>query len=137
MYEDCKIYGPYLRKSDGRLYVNLIYPYRRTTMSYPKYLMEKKLGKYIDDEIHHKDGNPLNNKWDNLEIIERCEHAKQDVRRLEPETFICPTCNNTIILEGLRLSNFKRNLRYRGNMRGPFCNRSCAGKYGRKVKMGG
>ncbi len=138
MYEDYKIYGPYDRP-DGRQHVILIKDNERKTVSYPKYLMEVKLGRYLLDNetVHHKDKNPLNNEWDNLEVKDRVEHTREDAKKLLPETFICPTCGKSITLKGKKLSHYKRNFRYRKRkMTGPFCNRSCTGKYGRKVQMG-
>lgn len=48
----------------------------KKVLSYPKYLMEHYLGRplKIDEEVHHKDGNPLNNDLSNLEIRHHGEH---------------------------------------------------------------
>ena len=39
-------------------------------MSYPKYLIEQAIGRKLlpNEQVHHKDGNPLNNELENLEI---------------------------------------------------------------------
>lgn len=56
--------------------------------------MEEKLGREIrkGEYIHHKDGNPLNNDINNLEIIENgvVNHAKlhNDIRRKERGRFV-------------------------------------------------
>ena len=40
-------------------------------ISYPRILMEKKLGRPLDpkEQVHHKDGSPLNNNLENLEVL--------------------------------------------------------------------
>ena len=64
VYKDCKLYGPYSNSADGRLRCMIVFPNKkRKTISYPKYLMEVHLGRYldIDETIDHIDGNFLNN----------------------------------------------------------------------------
>ena len=41
-----------------------------------RYLVEQKMGRCLgfNEIVHHKDGNILNNKMDNLELITRSEH---------------------------------------------------------------
>ena len=42
--------------------------------------MEKVLGRYLkpspEEIVHHKNGNPLDNRAENLEVISQSEHAK-------------------------------------------------------------
>ena len=47
-------------------------------ISYPRLLIEQKLGRQLksDEDIHHIDGNPLNNDIANLEIIEHGKHQQ-------------------------------------------------------------
>lgn len=75
-----------------------------------------------------------NDAQDNLRVVTRAEHASNDVKRSKPMSFICPQCNTTFILEGRKLNTAIRN-RDRGRA-GPFCGRSCAGKYGKSVQVG-
>ena len=43
IYENCKIYGPYFNKVDNRQNIIIVFPDKtRKTISYAKYLMEKK-----------------------------------------------------------------------------------------------
>ena len=40
-------------------------------------IAEAKLGRFLTEEevVHHKDDNPTNNYWDNLEVMKQSEHA--------------------------------------------------------------
>lgn len=143
MYENCRIYGPYNRP-DRRQHVVIIYKDgRRKTISYPKYLMELKLGRYLnyDETVHHKDKDPLNNEFYNLEVIVRKEHAKQDANvKYKGGFYVCPICDRNFFLTGKQESEWNRNkvrIEKRGKIYiGPFCSRSCSGIYGREVQMG-
>lgn len=45
-------------------------------------MAEAKLGRYLgeDEIVHHIDGNPENNHWDNLEVMTQAEHAREHLR---------------------------------------------------------
>ena len=99
VYEEYKIYGPYIRK-DGRKHLVLIKHsddgkiIERKTISYPKYLVEKYMGKYIDsdDTIDHIDGNVSNNSLSNLRIIKRSLHIKSHSKVKEKVIKKCVIC---------------------------------------------
>jgi predicted RNA-binding Zn-ribbon protein involved in translation (DUF1610 family) len=131
MYDNCKVYGPYDRK-DGRQHVIVIFKDgSRKTVSYPKYLVEKRLDRYLTDDetVDHLDGDPSN-----LQVLSRSEHIKLDVKRLNVQQFPCPMCGEEFELVGPKLSKAIQN-RKQGKS-GPFCGRSCAGKYGAEVQNG-
>jgi hypothetical protein len=128
-YKDAKIYGPYTRK-DGRKHIIAIYPDgAKITVSYPRYLLEMKLGRFLDEneEVDHNDLDFTNDSLDNLVIREPIEHRELDARRLKPQTFMCPVCYRVFVLEGQTLHNVLTEQR-RKNTTGPYCSRSCAGK---------
>ena len=134
MYEDYKIYGPYLNKKDNRLRVVLINKTtkEKRTISYPKYLMECHLGRYLaeNETVDHLDGNPLNNDISNLKVIDRKEHSKSDVMRNMDVEVLCTNCKKPFIIKGESLPYTNR----RGS--GYFCSKKCSGSYGRKIQMG-
>jgi len=72
-----KIYGPYTRK-DNRLIINIVNNGKKTTMSYPKYLMEEYLGRPLEDDemVHHCDKDKSNNDIENLELMLLNEHSR-------------------------------------------------------------
>lgn len=131
-----KVYGPYTRK-DGRKHVILIDSSgKRRTVSYPRYLMEQKLGRKLtnDETVDHKDGDITNDSPDNLRIKSRVENAKLGAKRLKTQSFNCPTCGKDVVKSGKQLGWVIQ--RAREGKAGPFCNRSCAGKYGKMIQDG-
>jgi len=130
------VHGPYEGK-DGRLRVMVedANGYR-SVISYPKYLMEQHLGRELkpNETIHHKDHNPLNNSIDNLEVIDRAEHARLHAVKKKDMSFLCPICSTKFALSGRKLHDAIQN-RKKGKA-GPFCSRSCAGKYGALLQQG-
>jgi hypothetical protein len=141
VYENCKVYGPYSDNKDKRLRVAIVFnDGRKRTVSYPKYLMEKKLGRYLLDNetVDHKDGDFLNNDYDNLQILTRQKHCSKDAKKLVSQKFICPMCKSEFELSGKKLSNILRDRRRKKDAPkfGPFCNKSCAGKYSASIQYG-
>lgn len=129
-----KVHGPYTRKDDRQHVVLVFTDLSKQTVSYPKFLMEQHIGRELDpniETIDHIDGNFSNNNFDNLRIIERSEHAKQDAIYVEKVEIICPLCGNTALKRAKDLAHNKKN-----GKAGPFCGRSCAGKYSSYVQNG-
>lgn len=129
------MYGPYLGK-DNRLRVRLATDDGIKTVSYPKYLMEVHLNRYLDKDetVDHIDRNPTNNELSNLRVLLRSDHAKQDGRILVTQEFECPECKSKFRISGKKLSDAKSNRR-KGKT-GPFCSKSCVGRYGVKIQTG-
>ena len=129
VYENCIMHGPYTG-SDNRERVIIIFPDKnRMTVSYPKYLMEKHLDRYLDPDletIDHIDSNFNNNDLSNLRILTRVEHCYLDAIRLKPQMFTCSMCNTNFTLSDRRLHDAFQN-RLKGKS-GPYCSKSCAGK---------
>ena len=90
-----KVHGPYERE-DGRFHVVIVFvDNTKKTVSYPKYLMEQKLGRELDPDletIDHIDTNFLNNDPDNLRIIARPKHCKEDTIHVELVEIECALC---------------------------------------------
>ena len=83
----------------------------RTTVSYPKYLVERLLDRYLkeNETVDHIDNNPLNNDPSNLRIVLRKEHAQDEAPTKKPKSFDCPLCGESFTLVGVRLSNAVQN----------------------------
>lgn len=135
-YADCKIFGPYRSSKDGRLRIVVQFPNgTKKTVSYPKYIKEIELGRYLLDNetIDHIDGNFLNNDLSNLKVIDRKEHATLDVERNKDVEVTCSYCGKKFTIKGSKLS--QRNRTDRINT-GYFCSKQCSGKYGADVQNG-
>ncbi len=126
-----KVYGPYTRK-DGRQMVVLYDGEHTITMSYPKFLVEEKLGRILSDTetIDHLNGDFTDNDFENIRIVERAEHAKDDVIRIAGATLTCQWCDTVFECSGKSVHD-----RSRGKA-GPFCGKSCSGKYGASLQRG-
>ena len=136
VYEEGKIYGPYTRK-DGRQHIVVVYPDgTKRTVSYPKYLVEMYLNRYLDEDetVDHINGDVSDNSKENLQVIKRSDHVSLDVKRYKEKSFRCPLCNTEFKLSGRYLYGAILNRR-RGKA-GPFCSRSCAGSYSKGIQMG-
>ena len=137
VYKDYKFYGPYLSKKDNRLRCILVNSIdnKRITLSYPKYLMEVHLNRYLDknETVHHLDGNPLNNNLNNLVIMNKQEHCFCDAKKNENVIVHCSFCGTPFLIEGSKLHNRNRSDK---NQSGYFCSKTCSGKYGKLIQLG-
>jgi hypothetical protein len=109
-------------------------------VSYPRVIMENYLGRKLEDyeEVHHKDGNPLNNDIDNLEVLTKEEHLRlhsKDKRKYYDKIMTCPWCGNDFLWTADQQLRFNSNRHRDGrNSSVPFCSKKCAGEYGRKIQ---
>jgi len=124
IYKNCKIYGPYQSKKDKRFRIIIRFPNKKLkTISYPKYLMEKKLGRYLteNETVDHIDRDFENNKINNFQILNRIEHSLLDATRRKPINLICQVCGNSFLLRRDQIIQYKK------IKTGPFCGKKCAG----------
>lgn len=133
MYEDYKIYGPYTRK-DGRKHVILINGDLRKTVSYPKYLIEQHLGRYLSDDetVDHIDEDFTNDNIDNLRILSRVCNIKRSSIRLTNVVGVCPICN--VEFEYSKTQIKMQRYENTCNRAGPFCSKRCSGIYGSSLQ---
>lgn len=92
--------GPYTRR-DGRQIVIARSQRSNITVSYPKYLMEVSIGRYLaaDEQIHHIDGNIANNSLNNLEVVMLGEHQRLHRPRINVEKLaICVWCGQSFMM---------------------------------------
>jgi hypothetical protein len=128
-----KVYGPYKRK-DGRQHVILYKEGHRRTVSYPKFLMEQKLGRELDpsaETVHHKDEDFSNNDLSNLCILPKPDHSSLHVARVKKVEIVCVWCET----KALKSARYIHGAAKQGKA-GPFCGKSCSGKYGAAVQNG-
>ena len=107
------------------------------TVSYPKYLMEETLGRKLlaNEEVHHKDRNPLNNELSNLEVRIRGEHQAEHSTKYKDKIAVCGWCGKEFLWTGPQQQRFYTERRLgRHNSPLPFCSRSCVGHYGKELQ---
>lgn len=75
-----KIYGPYTRK-DGRKHVILRKDGKLQTISYPRFLLEEKLGRKLlpEETVDHIDEDLSNDDLSNLQVLSRAENARKSL----------------------------------------------------------
>ncbi len=101
-----------------------------TTKSYPRVLMEEKLGRPLkqNEDVHHKDGNKLNNDINNLEVVMHGEHQRMhNPSRYKEETRICQVCGKEFIYSQIQQIRYNVDIR-RNRKRYYTCSNSCRGK---------
>ena len=101
----------------------------KKVISYPRFLMAEKLGRPLnpDEQVHHIDGNPLNNDFSNLEVLSSTEHARLHGTKYHDTIAICAYCGNEFLWTAKSQLYFNGN-RNRGHSKsGPYCSKKCAG----------
>jgi ribosomal protein S2 len=121
-----KIYGPYTRK-DGRSHIIKLYKSgRRVTQSYPRYLMEKFLGRKLRnwEEVDHINDDYTDDRIENFQILTKTENIDKSRKPAKIYRFICPVCKQN---SSIPYSQYKHNQLQQGKA-GPYCSRNCSGK---------
>ncbi len=137
-----ELYGNDVRLSriyhckDGRKRIDLIASDWRKTIQYAKLVLEVKLGRKLigDETVDHINGDKTDDSPDNVRVMSLSENARDSQLILQPQSYNCPLCNVTFTLVGKKVKDAVNN-RKKGKA-GPFCGRSCAGKYGAERQNG-
>lgn len=125
---------------DGRIRVYL--KDTKQVISYPKYLMEQKLGRKLEqnEQVHHKDGNPLNNDVDNLEVKLLGEHQREhNPKKYVDKIAQCEWCGKEFLWTAKQQKAFygnqNRKSRVNRQHENPFCSKKCLGEYSRYIQL--
>ena len=131
--DDISIYT----NKDGRTRVYI--KKERRVISYPRFLMEREIGRSLEanEQIHHMDGNPLNNDVSNLEIRLSGEHQREHSTKYFDKMATCDWCGCEFLWtakqQRIHYSNLSRKTEKRGAR--VFCSKSCCGQCGRASQL--
>ena len=112
----------------------------KQTISYPRLLMEKELGRKLlsDEDVHHIDNDYTNNNIENFQIIKHGEHQKQHSTKYHDKYITCDYCGKEFLWSAKQQKIWNSNKSRKSNNdkeRHVFCSKSCSGKYGRAKQL--
>jgi len=121
----------YLGK-DGRRRVWKTYPDgTKKVTTYARHLVEEKLGRPLteDETVDHRDRNKQNDNISNLQILSWERHKQKDTKYVKEIEITCILC-------GTKKKKQPKDVNHNARLgkAGPFCGRSCAGKYGAEIQ---
>lgn len=131
--DECKLSRVYQCK-DGRKRVDIICQGDRRTVQLARLYLEISLSRKLEDweTVDHIDGDPTNDEPSNLRPLSKSDNSRDSVKMLEAQNFECPYCKKDFVLVGKKITDSIAN-RKKGKS-GPFCSKSCAGKYGANLQ---
>lgn len=90
-----------------------------------------------DDDVHHIDGNPLNNDLSNLKVLKHGEHQRMHSLKYFDKEMTCPVCGKKFIWTAKRQQRHSSNVSRKDSQRSQMivCSKSCAGKLGKIKQM--
>jgi HNH endonuclease len=133
-----RVTGPYVAPSgttEGRRYVNVYWSDgSRGTQLYSRHLMEEHLGRPLDrnlETVDHKNGDKTDDSLENLQLLTRAANASKDAKTTEMIGCECPVCGRSFSTPARYVRRNQNTL----NKEGPFCSRSCVGKWIRQKQI--
>ncbi len=129
---EARIYGPYVRNSDGRRIVVIYTRKSRTTKLYAKVKLEIKLGRRLSrfETVDHDDGDSRNDKFSNLSLLSLSANSSKAAIRRTIRKVRCLMCGSPFIPT-------RNQIGPRASTKaGPFCSRTCSGSYGKSIQSG-
>lgn len=125
MYEDCKVYGPYIQGKRKIIILKFKDGSTKTT-SHARFLYEKHHDRVLTDSetVDHIDGDSLNDTLSNLQVLSLRDNIQKSSKPSKVIQVDCERCGSPFEVE---LRVFKRN-QITLKKAGPYCSKHCAGK---------
>jgi len=103
------------------------------TVLHHRFVMERHLGRPLtrSEVVHHKNGNRKDNCIENLELLTASEHAREHSKEksVTMSDLVCILCGKHFQRRTSDVENNKNHCKT-----GPYCGKSCAGKYSRSLQ---
>ena len=80
-----------------------------------------------NEDVHHIDGDTLNNDLSNLEVVKHGEHQKEHSTKYVDTIETCVVCGKSFTMTGPKGAKVVADI-HRGRTRTLTCSKSCAGK---------
>lgn len=128
-----KLYVYRSKKDHRERYIKTDDNGNRSWGSYPRILMEEKLGRPLepDEDVHHIDEDVTNNDLSNLEVVKHGEHQRKHSTKYIDTVEKCQICGCNFVMKGSKWARLYVDLgRSFSKVRGLTCGKSCAGKLG-------
>ena len=126
-------YGPY-KSGDGHLfYVYVNADRSRKSVWAHREIMEQHIGRKLESHeiVHHRNEIKDDNEITNLEITNQSDHSRHHHPDPEIVEIVCPECEETAFV----LARYVRHNQVNYKKKGPFCGRSCAGKWSARQRV--
>ena len=119
-----------MQKENRRICYNDV---TKKRMPFARYLLET-IGIHVPDdwEVHHIDGNPLNDRISNLiplpKKVHQELHRREKIKYID-KNMICPICLKEFVWKAASQSRYYRGRKVRSKYSiGPCCSKQCTGK---------
>jgi HNH endonuclease len=126
-------HGPYSTQAGHLFWIDVFDDGTRKSVLVHREMMEQHLGRELhkDEVVHHKSEIPYDNRIDNFELKTRGDHTRDHAVPAETIDIICPECGEHA---NLLSSHVKRN-QVKLKKAGPFCSKTCAGRWSRRMQI--
>ena len=127
-----KEYGPYKNKEGYAFIVRKHSDGHVTSTWVHREMMEKHLKRKLtrNEVVHHINEDPSDNRIENFEIKTRRKHTSDHAPAPEMALILCAECGEEAVVRAYQIRHNQTNQ----GKAGPFCGRSCAGRYGQRLQ---